>query len=264
LVLFCGVARSGMPQMAEPILAATRLGVRFGSFQAISGLDLSIQDGALHSVIGPNGAGKTTLFNALTGARPPSEGNIEFRGSVITGLPAYRRVHLGLSRSFQLTNIFRDLSVAENIGLALQAVAGKEPWVFWRSRDICKISIERTAELAVTVGLAARLEARAGDLSHGGQRALEIAMALASDPKLIFLDEPLAGMGLDDVHKAKILIRSLAPTRTVVLIEHNMSVVLDISDRITVLAQGKKIAEGTPHDIRSNVDVKSAYLGSTA
>ena len=250
--------------MTEPILTATRLGVSFGSFHAISGLDFSIQAGALHSVIGPNGAGKTTLFNALTGARAPSEGTIHFRGAAITGLPAHRRVHLGLSRSFQVTNIFQDLSVAENIGLALQAVAGNEPWVFWRRRYITKITTQRVAELAETVGLLARLETRAGDLSHGGQRALEIAMALASDPKLIFLDEPLAGMGLDDVNRTKILIRSLAPARTVVLIEHNMSVVLDISDHISVLAQGKKIAEGTPQDIRVNVDVKHAYLGSSA
>ncbi len=250
--------------MAEPILAAKSLGVRFGSFQALSELDLEVEAGALHSVIGPNGAGKTTLFNALSGARPPTDGTIHFRGAPITRLSADRRVHLGLARSFQLTNIFRDLSVAENISLALQAVAGWEPWVFWRNRDIARISAERVAELAETVGLAARLDARAADLSHGGQRALEIAMALASDPKLIFLDEPLAGMGLDDVHRAKVLIRSLAPARTVVLIEHNMGVVLDISDRISVLAQGRKIAEGTPQQIRTNADVKSAYLGSAA
>ncbi len=250
--------------MAEPILAAKNLGVRFGSFQALTELDLAVEAGALHSVIGPNGAGKTTLFNALSGARPPTDGTIHFRGAVITRLSADRRVHLGLARSFQLTNIFRDLSVAENISLALQAVAGREPWVFWRSRDLTRIRAGQVTELAETVGLASRLDARAADLSHGGQRALEIAMALASDPKLIFLDEPLAGMGLDDVHRAKVLIRSLAPARTVVLIEHNMSVVLDISDRISVLAQGKKIAEGTPQEIRSNADVKSAYLGSAA
>ncbi len=250
--------------MAEPILAAKNLGVRFGSFQALSELDLAVEAGALHSVIGPNGAGKTTLFNALSGARPPTEGSIQFRGAAITRLPAHRRVHMGLARSFQLTNIFHDLSVAENINLALQAVAGKESWVFWRSRDLVAIPRQRVVELAETVGLAARLDMRAGDLSHGGQRALEIAMALASDPKLIFLDEPLAGMGLDDVHRAKVLIRSLAPARTVVLIEHNMGVVLDISDRISVLAQGKKIAEGTPQEIRGNAEVKSAYLGSSA
>ncbi|WP_027531760.1 ABC transporter ATP-binding protein [Bradyrhizobium sp. WSM3983] len=250
--------------MAEVLLSAKGLGVRFGSFQAIEDLDLSIMQGALHSVIGPNGAGKTTLFNALSGARTPTQGEIKFREIGITNVPAHRRVHLGLSRSFQLTNIFRDLSVAENICLALQAVAGREAWAFWRSRDPSKVSRERAAKLAHTVGLSARFEARAGDLSHGAQRALEIAMALASDPKLLFLDEPLAGMGLDDVHRTKLLIKSLTPERTVVLIEHNMSVVLDISDRITVLAQGKKIAEGSPQQIRTNVDVKNAYLGSAA
>jgi len=250
--------------MADPLLMARGLGVRFGSFQAISDLDLSVSLGALHSVIGPNGAGKTTLFNALSGTRRPTQGEIRFRGLPITNVPACRRVHLGLSRSFQLTNIFRDLSVAENISLALQAVAGREAWAFWRARDPSRVSRDRAAELAQTVGLASRFEARAGDLSHGAQRALEIAMALSSDPKLLFLDEPLAGMGLDDVHRTKLLIRRLAPERTVVLIEHNMSVVLDISDTITVLAQGRKIAEGSPQQIRSNAEVKNAYLGSAA
>jgi branched-chain amino acid transport system ATP-binding protein len=250
--------------MSDPLLTAQGLGVRFGSFQAISDLDLTVGKGALHSVIGPNGAGKTTLFNALTGTRKPTRGEVCFRGLAITNVPAHRRVHLGLSRSFQLTNIFRDLSVVENISLALQAVSGREAWAFWRARDLSRVSRDRAAELAQTVGLAARFEARAGDLSHGAQRALEIAMALASDPKLLFLDEPLAGMGLDDVHRTKLLIRRLAPERTVVLIEHNMSVVLDISDTITVLAQGKKIAEGPPQQIRSDAEVKKAYLGSAA
>ncbi len=250
--------------MADAILTARGLGVRFGAFQAVSDLDLSVNRGTLHSVIGPNGAGKTTLFNALSGTRLPTQGEIRFRDLLITNVPAHGRVHLGLSRSFQVTNIFRDLSVAENICLALQAVAGREAWAFWRSRDPSRVSRERAAELTDSVGLTNRFEARAGDLSHGAQRALEIAMALASDPMLLFLDEPLAGMGLDDVHRTKLLIKSLAPARTVVLIEHNMSVVLDISDKITVLAQGKKIAEGAPQEIRSNADVKKAYLGSAA
>jgi branched-chain amino acid transport system ATP-binding protein len=250
--------------MAEAILKVDGLSVRFGAYQAVSSVDLVIGKGALHSVIGPNGAGKTTLFNALTGARVPSEGSIVFQGKPITKLSAHRRVHLGLARSFQLTNIFQDLSVAENISLALQAVAGHEPWVFWRRRSPSKVRHDQINELASTVGLSARLTSRAGDLSHGGQRALEIAMALASEPKLLFLDEPLAGMGVDDVHRVKLLIRSLAPERSVVLIEHNMSVVLDISDKVTVLAQGRKIAEGSPSEIRSNVQVRNAYLGSAA
>jgi branched-chain amino acid transport system ATP-binding protein len=250
--------------VADAILEARKLGVRFGSFLAISDLDLSIETGALHSVIGPNGAGKTTLFNALSGTRPPTEGEIRFRGAMVTRMPAHRRVHLGLSRSFQLTNVYRDLSVADNILLAVQAIAGREPWVFWRSRDIRRVARSQAEELADIVGLTARLDTRAGDLSHGAQRSLEIAMALACDPKLLFLDEPLAGMGVDDLHRTKELIRGLTPRRTVVLIEHNMSVVLDISDTVTVLAQGKKIAEGSPRQIRSNADVKAAYLGSTA
>ena len=183
---------------------------------------------------------------------------------MITKTPVHKRVALGMARSFQVTNIFTDLSVSENLRLALQAVAGRDPWVFWRAPVGSKSLRDSHEELLDLVGLTARADDRAGDLSHGAQRALEIAMALASDPKLVFLDEPLAGMGLDDVHRAKKLIRALAPKRTVVLIEHNMSVVLDISDRVTVLAQGTKIAEGRPDQIRTDSAVTVAYLGSSA
>jgi branched-chain amino acid transport system ATP-binding protein len=246
--------------MPDPILAARGVGVRFGDFQALSGLSLSVEAGTIHSVIGPNGAGKTTLFNALSGVRPPTSGEVVFDGRVITRLPAHRRVGLGMARSFQVTNIFAELTVAENLRLAVQALSGTGAWVFWRG----KAATPGLAALLGTVGLTARAGERAGDLSHGAQRALEIGMALASDPKLVFLDEPLAGMGIDDVAHTKALIRGLAPARTVVLIEHNMKVVLDISDRITVLAQGRRIAEGPPAAIRADPAVREAYLGSAA
>jgi branched-chain amino acid transport system ATP-binding protein len=245
--------------VAETLLAARGIGVRFGDFRALSDVTLEVARGALHAVIGPNGAGKTTLFNVLTGRLAPSEGRVAFAGRDVTRLPAHRRVHLGMARSFQVTNIFADLSVAENLRLAVQAVSGREPWVFWRGgRSVAA----RVDTLLDEVALAPRADWRAGDLSHGGQRALEIGMALAADPRLIFLDEPLAGMGIDDVHRTKELIHGLVPARTVVLIEHNMRVVLDISDRITVLAQGRPIAEGTPAMIRSDAAVREAYLGS--
>jgi branched-chain amino acid transport system ATP-binding protein len=245
--------------VAEPLLAAHDIGVRFGDFRALSGVTLRVIPGSVHSVIGPNGAGKTTLFNVLTGRLAPSEGRITLDGRDVTRLPAHRRVHLGMARSFQVTNIFPDLSVAENLRLAVQAVSGREPWVFWRGAEA---GADRVAALLQEVGLAPRAAWRAGDLSHGGQRALEIGMALAADPRIILLDEPLAGMGIDDVHRTKELIHGLAPARTVLLIEHNMRVVLDISTRVTVLAQGRPIAEGPPAAIRGDAAVREAYLGS--
>ncbi len=245
--------------MAEPLLEARGVGVRFGDFRALSEIVLTVGAGSLHSVIGPNGAGKTTLFNVLTGRLAPSEGRVVLAGRDVTRLSVHRRVHLGMARSFQVTNIFADLTVAENLRLAVQAVAGGEPWVFWRARAPVA---EKVGALLDRVGLVQRAGWRAGDLSHGGQRALEIGMALAADPRIIFLDEPLAGMGIDDVHRTKDLIRALAPARTVVLIEHNMRVVLDISDHVTVLAQGRRIAEGTPAAIRGDAAVREAYLGS--
>ncbi len=245
----------------KALLAAQGLGVRFGDFHALAEVTLAIAPGTLHAVIGPNGAGKTTLFNVLTGRLRPSSGSVMLDGRDVTRLPAHRRVHLGMARSFQVTNIFAELSVRENLRLAVQAVAGAEPWVFWRARRDNAAGVEA---LLQQVGLAPRADWRAGDLSHGGQRALEIGMALAADPRIVFLDEPLAGMGIDDVHRTKELIHALVPARTVVLIEHNMRVVLDIADRITVLAQGRPIAEGPPAVIRADAAVRDAYLGSGA
>jgi branched-chain amino acid transport system ATP-binding protein len=250
--------------MPEPLLDVQDLGMRFGDFRALSSVALRIAPGALHTVIGPNGAGKTTLFNTLTGRLSPTEGRVAFAGQDVTRTPAHRRVHLGMARSFQVTNIFQDMTVAENLRLAVQAVQRRQPWVFWRGIGRHAEGAEKVATLLATVGLAPRATARAGDLPHGGQRALEIGMALASGPRLLFLDEPLAGMGIDDVHRTKEMIRALAPDVTVVLIEHNMRVVLDISDRITVLAQGQVIAEGPPSAIRTDAAVRDAYLGSGA
>jgi branched-chain amino acid transport system ATP-binding protein len=246
--------------MDNSSIVVENVGVRFGGFKALDRVDMEIAPGSLHSIIGPNGAGKTTLFNVLTGRLPPSEGRVRIGSRDITRMAAHRRVHLGMARSFQVTNIFPNLTVAENVRLAVQAVRRGMSWTFWRGIDA-----DRSVEEILTVaGLQARAADRAGTLSHGAQRALEIGMALGSDPRYVFLDEPLAGVSIDDIHRIKTLIRGLAPRRTVVLIEHNMRVVLDISDRITVLAQGERIAEGTPADIRAHARVRAAYLGASA
>ena len=245
--------------MDKASIIAEKIGVRFGGFRALDLVDLEIVAGSLHSIIGPNGAGKTTLFNVLTGRLPPSEGCVRLGARDITRMAAHGRVHLGIARSFQVTNIFQNLTVAENVRLAVQAVRRGDSWTFWRG-----VSPDRNVEEILTAtGLQARATDRAGTLSHGAQRALEIGMALGSDPRYVFLDEPLAGVSIDDIHRIKTLIRGLTPRRTVVLIEHNMRVVLDISDRITVLAQGEVIAEGAPADIRANPTVRAAYLGAS-
>jgi branched-chain amino acid transport system ATP-binding protein len=250
---------SPTPGMAAPILDVDTIGVRFGDFQALSGMSISVADRTIHSVIGPNGAGKTTLFNAVTGVRPPNSGAISFAGRVMTRTSAHARVHAGMARSFQVTNIYPALSVFENVRLAVQARHRREARVFWRSIATRRDLRQDTEEVLATVGIADRAATRAGD-----QRSLEIGMALAARPKLICLDEPLAGMGIDDVHRTKALILGLKERMAVLLIEHNMSVVLSISDRVTVMAQGKLIAEDGPDRIRTNETVRAAYLGSQA
>jgi branched-chain amino acid transport system ATP-binding protein len=247
-----------------PLLEVNSIGVRFGDFQALTDMSIAVAHHTIHALIGPNGAGKTTLFNAVSGVRPPNTGSITFAGRVITRTSAHARVHAGMARSFQVTNIYPALTVVENVRLAVQARHRREGWVFWRSTDVRRDLKEETEETLAAVGIVDRAETRAGDLSHGAQRSLEIGMALAAKPSLICLDEPLAGMSIDDVHRTKELILGLKQRMAVLLIEHNMSVVLSISDRVTVMAQGKLIAEDTPDRIRSNEAVRTAYLGSQA
>jgi branched-chain amino acid transport system ATP-binding protein len=250
--------------MPEPVLVADRIGMRFGGFQALSDLCLSVGPNVIHSLIGPNGAGKTTLFNALTGVRRPTSGTVRFDGRDVTRAATHTRVHHGMSRSFQVTALFAESTVEENLRLAVQARHAREGWVFWRGTARRTDIHDEVRDIISDIGLAGRSRHNVEDLSHGGQRSLEIGMALAGRPKMIFLDEPLAGMGIDDVHRTKELIKSLRSKMAVLLIEHNMSVVLDISDRITVMAAGRKIAEGSPDDIRQDAVVRSAYLGSSA
>ncbi len=250
--------------MTEPLLKVEEIGVRFGDFQALGGVSLAVQANTIHALIGPNGAGKTTFFNAVSGVRPPNSGRIVFDGHVVTRTSAHARLHYGMARSFQVTNIYPNLTVFENVRLAVQARHRAEPWVFWRSAEARRDIAEEADAILDQVAIRDRAGKRAGDLSHGAQRSLEIGMALGGAPKMICLDEPLAGMGIDDIHRAKELILGLKSRMAVLLIEHNMSVVLSISDRVTVMAQGKKIAEDSPDRIRSDPAVRSAYLGSQA
>jgi branched-chain amino acid transport system ATP-binding protein len=250
--------------MADPILSAEGVGVRFGAFQALSGMSIAVEPHTIHALIGPNGAGKTTFFNAITGMLRPDTGQIRLEGRLITRTTAHRRVQYGMARSFQVTNIYPELTVRENIRLAIQARDGREGWVFWRSPSARADIFDETSALLSQVGILDRADTRAGELSHGAQRLLEIGMALGANPKIICLDEPLAGMGIDDVHRTKALIVDLRKRMAVLLIEHNMSVVLSISDHITVMSQGRKIADGTADVIRNDASVRSAYLGSSA
>ncbi|MBX5088346.1 ABC transporter ATP-binding protein [Rhizobium lentis] len=250
--------------LPRPILQAENICVQFGEFHALSGMSLRMNPNSIHALIGPNGAGKTSFFNAISGIRPPNSGTVTFDGRIVTKMPAHERVHQGMARSFQVTNIFPTLTVAENIRLAVQARHRREGWVFWRSPAVRRDILEEAQLIMERIGIASRAGMPAGELSHGGQRSLEIGMALGGRPKLICLDEPLAGMGIDDVQATKELILGLKADTSVLLIEHNMSVVLSISDRVTVMVQGKKVAEDAPTAIRKNEAVMAAYLGSQA
>ena len=248
--------------MSTPKLAASKLGKRFGGFVALRDVSLEVEERGIHALIGPNGAGKTTLFNCLTGTILPSAGRIVFEGRDVTRLPPHRRARLGIARSFQVTNLFQTLSVFESLRLAAQAQSGAASFDFlrpkerlMRARDVAERVLERLT-------LQAWRHMRAGELSHGQQRILEIGLALAGQPSTLLLDEPMAGMGVDDIETAKRLIVELGREYTIVLIEHNMNVVLDVSRTISVMHQGSILAEGPPEAIRRHPEVRAAYLGS--
>ncbi len=248
--------------MSAPILQATGVVKRYGKFTAVAGVSLAIEANTVHSVIGPNGAGKTTLFHVLTGTVPITEGSIRIDGEEIAHLPDYLRVAKGLARSFQVTSLFPNLSVRENLRLAAQGRAPREALRFWRSPESLVAAGDKAQALLARLNLGAVAERPAGALSHGQQRRLEIGMAIGADPKVIFLDEPTSGMGIDDIGEMKQLIHGLRSACAVVLIEHNMDIVMDISDMITVMQLGQVLVQGTPQAIRSDERVRRAYLGS--
>jgi branched-chain amino acid transport system ATP-binding protein len=249
---------------AAPLLSARGVVKRYGKFTALAGVELNVMPGTVHSGIGPNGAGKTTLFHTLTGTVPVSGGGIVFDGHDITGLPAYARVRLGIARSFQVTSLFLNLSVRENLRLAAQGAHASGAFDCWHPPEGRRALAEAVDPILERLGLSARAGDAASALSHGQQRRLEVGMALAARPKAIFLDEPTSGMGVDDLDGMKRLIRGLAADYTVVLIEHNMNIVMDISDTVTVMQQGRVLVEGKPAAIRDDERVRAAYLGGAS
>ena len=246
--------------MPGPVLLRTEALTRsFGSLMAVNRVDFTVYTGELRSIIGPNGAGKTTLFRLISGEMKPSTGRIWFRDREITGRPQHMVVRLGVAKSYQITNIFPHLSVLENVRVAVQGHA--RAFNFWTHAARLPGVREKAQALLVTIGLADKATELAATLSHGEKRHLEIAIALASDPTLLLLDEPTAGMSPEETDETMVLIRELARGRTVVLVEHKMKLVMKISDRITVLHQGAFLAEGTPDEIRANPTVQQTYLG---
>ncbi|WP_433318098.1 ABC transporter ATP-binding protein [Micromonospora sp. CA-269861] len=245
----------------QALLSARGLTRDFRGFRAVDDVDLDVASDSVHALVGPNGAGKTTLFNLLTGFLRPSGGQIELAGRDITGLPPEQVARLGVARSFQITSLFPQLSAREHVALALQSPSGLG-WRFWRSAKLMGRYTERADELLAMVGLAELAHAPSAALAYGRKRALELAIALALDPKVLLLDEPTAGMGLEDVDRTVELIGRVRQGRTVVMVEHNMSVVGRLADTVTVLQAGKVLVEGPYEQVRADERVITAYLGA--
>jgi branched-chain amino acid transport system ATP-binding protein len=246
------------------LLETRDLSKSFGALSAVNAVSLRVEPGTLHSIIGPNGAGKTTLFNLLTGQFPPSAGRITFDGRDITGTRAYRIAHLGLARSFQRTNVFPAFTVLGNVWVA--AFARSRSWrgLLWKHTDrYADVTAQARAALA-DVGLTEKAEQRAREISHGEQRQLELAIALAAAPRVLLLDEPAAGLSPEETRRMVSLVRALKGRYTIVLIEHKMDIIMSVSDRISVMHFGSLVAEGTPAEIQRNPDVRRAYLGGMA
>jgi branched-chain amino acid transport system ATP-binding protein len=246
--------------VADPLLRVEKLVRRFGGILATDHVSLDVAEGELHAIIGPNGAGKTTLISQLTGHLAPHSGSVFLGGRDITAMPAYRRSALGLARSFQITSLLPDFTAADNVALAAQAHQGHS-FRFWGNarkekglRDAAQAALDR-------VGLGGRADVLVSRLSHGEQRELELAVALATRPQLLLLDEPMAGLGVTESARMVKLLQELRREVTIVLVEHDMAAVFALADRISVLVYGRVIASGMPADIRQNDEVKRAYLG---
>ncbi|RWM03632.1 ABC transporter ATP-binding protein [Mesorhizobium sp.] len=238
-----------------PLLTTKGLSRHFGGLRAVDGVDFALMPGEIRAIIGPNGAGKTTFVSLLSGRIRPSSGTIVFDGADITGMPAYRRVRLGVAYTFQITSVFANLTAFDNVALPVQRTLTDG-----RSKGQVRAGVMAALE---RTGLADRAGTLAAHLSYGHQRLLEVAMGLALKPRLLILDEPTQGLADSEIDNFIVLVREIAKSATVLLIEHNMPVVMDLADRITVFNSGKILAEGTPEQIRADVEVQDAYLGAT-
>jgi branched-chain amino acid transport system ATP-binding protein len=245
--------------MTAPIMSVADVGKQFGGLVALKGVTTEFGEGQITAIIGPNGAGKSTFFNILSGALRPSSGVLKFRGDDMAGVPQHEYVHRGIARSYQITNIFPNLSVRENVRVAAQAFRSRMN--IWSDRAAYHEVDEKAAATLASVGLSGRSATLAKFLAHGQQRALEIAIALVADPALLLLDEPTAGMGPEETREMVTLIEKLAADRTILLVEHKMKMILGLSDRVLVLHHGQLLADGTPKEIQANTEVRRVYLG---
>jgi len=249
--------------MAEPLLDVQELRKNFGALRATDGVTFDAVEGETHAIIGPNGAGKTTLIAQLAGNLRPDSGRIRFAGEDITALPAPARAHRGFARSFQITSVYREFTALENVALAVQAHAGHS-FRFWKPVAGDE-TLQGPARAALKeVGLDHRAQVPAANLAHGEQRQLELAMVLATRPRLLLLDEPVAGMGVEESQRMVQLLGTLKGRQTIILVEHDMDAVFSLADRISVLVYGRIIATGSPEEIRGNPEVRAAYLGEDA
>ena len=245
---------------AHILLRGKHLTRRWGGLVAVNDVSIDLARGSVHAVIGTNGAGKSTLINLLSGEFPPSSGQVELMGQDISHWPQSRRARAGLGRSYQRNTIYPSFTVLENCRLSAQA-RFQQAWAVWRQADKDPITVAIGREVAMRVGLGDALERQAGFLSHGQKRQLEIAMCLATAPQVLLLDEPLAGMGAEETERMLTLLQALKQDHAILLVEHDMDAVFRIADRITVMVNGNVIASGTSDEVRSNADVRTAYLG---
>jgi branched-chain amino acid transport system ATP-binding protein len=244
-----------------PCLALQNLSKDFGGLRAVDGINLTVEPGERRALIGPNGAGKTTLFNLISGEFPASQGRIVHFGRDVTGMPSYKRAALGIARTFQITNLFPNLPVSENILLACQALE-RTKFVMFRPLSSYRRLMDRCNSLLKEFDLWGKRNELIKNLSHGDQRQIEVALALAGQPRLLLLDEPSAGLSSAETHALTLLLQKLDPNITILLIEHDMDVAFDFAEKITVLYQGRFLAEGTKEEIKSNSTVQQIYLGS--